>query len=172
MTDSAADAAPAENPLAASGPPGTGSADARPAWRTSPRTTIVVVTIAVALPLIIAVATLSGRRWFPVLDLAMTEFRVRDVGGRHTPLIGLPGRIGTFPEQGSHPGPISFWLVAAGYRLFGSSAWAMEAATVMIQTAWIAVALWIGHRRARLAGVLVVAVVIAVLLRGYGLVVL
>ena len=42
----------------------------------------------------------------------------------------------------------------------------------MIQTAWIAVALWIGHRRAQLAGVLVVAVVIAVLLRGYGLVVL
>ena len=130
------------------------------------------VTIAVALPLIVAVATLSGRRWFPVLDLAMTEFRVRDVGGRHTPLIGLPGRIGTFPEQGSHPGPISFWLVAPGYRLFGSSAWAMEAATVMIQTAWIAVALWIGHRRAQLAGVLVVAAVIAVLLRGYGLVVL
>ena len=57
----------------------------------------------------------------------MTEFRVRDVGGRHTPLIGLPGRIGTFPDQGSHPGPISFWLVAPGYRLFGSSAWAMEA---------------------------------------------
>jgi hypothetical protein len=144
----------------------------RPAWLMTPWTTIVVVTIAVALPLIVAVATLSGRRWFPVLDLAMTEFRVRDVGGRHTPLIGLPGRIGTFPEQGSHPGPISFWLIAPGYRLFGSSAWAMEASTVMIQTAWIAVALWIGHRRARLAGVLVVAAVIAVLLRGYGLVVL
>ncbi len=179
MTDSA----PAEGAPADSAPSGTGEAGTttagvastgggRPGWLTSSWTTIVVVTIAVALPLIVAVATLSGRRWFPVLDLAMTEFRVRDVGGRHTPLIGLPGRIGTFPEQGSHPGPISFWLVAPGYRLFGSSAWAMEASTVLIQTAWIAVALWIGHRRAQLAGVLVVAVVIAVLLRGYGLVVL
>ncbi len=156
------------------GPADTAVADdvRRRSWIRSPLATVVAVTIAVALPLIVAVATLSGRRWFPVLDLAMTEFRVRDVGGRHTPLIGLPGRIGTFPEQGSHPGPISFWLVAPGYRLFGSSAWAMEAATVMIQTAWIAVALWIGHRRAQLAGVLVVALVIAVLLRGYGLVVL
>ena len=144
----------------------------RPSWPGSHWFAIVVVTVCVALPLIVAVATLSGRRWFPVLDLAMTEFRVRDVGGRFTPLIGLPGRIGTFPEQGSHPGPISFWLVAPGYRLFGGSAWAMEAATVMIQTAWIAVALWIGHRRAQLAGVLVVATVIAVMLRGYGLVVL
>lgn len=175
MTDPApVDPAPAD-PVSAGPTPAEAAAvgDGRwPAWLTSKWTTIVVVTIAVALPLIVAVATLSGRRWFPVLDLAMTELRVRDVGGRHTPLIGLPGRIGTFPEQGSHPGPISFWLVAPGYRLFGSSAWAMEAATVMIQTAWIAVALWIGHRRAQLAGVLVVAVVIAVLLRGYGLIVL
>ena len=105
-----------------------------------------------ALPLIVAVVVLAHRRWYPVLDLAMTEFRVRDVGGRHTPLIGLPGRIGVFPDQGSHPGPLSFWLLAPGYRLFGSSAWAMEAATVVLQMAWISVALWIGHRRAGTPG--------------------
>ncbi len=126
----------------------------------------------VGLPLIVAVIVLAQRRWFPVLDLAMTEFRVRDVGGRHTPLIGLPGRIGTFPDQGSHPGPVSFWLVAPGYRLLGSSAWAMEAGTVIVQMAWAGVALWIGHRRAGTAGVVVVAAVIAVLCRGYGLTVL
>jgi hypothetical protein len=57
----------------------------------------------------------------PVLDLAMTEFRVRDVGGGDTPLIGLPGRIGVFPDQGSHPGPLSFYLLAPVYRLAGSS---------------------------------------------------
>ena len=38
--------------------------------------------------------------------------------------------------------------MAPGYRLFGSSAWAMEAGTVIVQMAWISVALWIGHRRA------------------------
>ena len=98
-----------------------------------PVLTILIATLIVGLPLIVAVVVLSQRRWFPVLDLAMTEFRVRDVGGRYTPLIGLPGRIGTFPDQGSHPGPLSFWLIAPGYRLFGSSAWAMEAATVTVQ---------------------------------------
>ena len=64
--------------------------------------------------------------WYPVLDLAMTEFRVRDVFGRHTPLIGLPGRIGEYPNQGSHPGPLSFYLLAPTYRLLGSSSWALE----------------------------------------------
>ena len=54
----------------------------------------------------------GARPWYPVLDLAMTEFRVRDVGTSHTPLIGLPGRIGEYPDQGSHPGPLSFYLLA------------------------------------------------------------
>jgi hypothetical protein len=133
---------------------------------------IVAVTVAIALPLIVAVIALSGRRWYPVLDLAMTELRIRDVGGRFTPLIGLPGRIGTFPDQGSHPGPLSFWLLAPWYRIFGSSAWAMEAATVVLQLAWIALALWIGRRRVGSAGLAVVALVIALLIRGYGLSVL
>jgi hypothetical protein len=128
--------------------------------------------VAVAVPLVVAVIALTGRRWYPVLDLAMTELRLRDVGTRHTPLIGLPGRIGTFPDQGSHPGPISFWLLAPGYRLFGSSAWAMEAATVMVHMAWISLAMWIGQRRLGLLGLVTVAAVVAVLIRGYGLTVL
>ncbi len=53
----------------------------------------------------------------PVLDLAVTGFRVRDFGTRQTPLIGLPGRIGELPDQGSHPGPLSFWSLAPGYRI-------------------------------------------------------
>ena len=78
-----------------------------------------VVAILVGLPLIVAVAVLRSRPWHPVLDLAMTEFRVRDVFTRHTPLIGLPGRIGEYPDQGSHPGPLSFYLLAPTYRLLG-----------------------------------------------------
>ena len=129
-------------------------------------------TLAVGLPLIVAVISLAGRRWFPVLDLAMTELRIRDVGSRYTPLIGLPGRIGIFPDQGSHPGPLGFWLLAPGYRLFGSSAWAMEVATVGLQLAWIAVALWIAQRRLGRVGVVAVAALLAILIRGYGLTVL
>ncbi|HEY7070764.1 MAG TPA: hypothetical protein VH479_11655, partial [Acidimicrobiales bacterium] len=78
---------------------------ARPRWWA-----VVVATLLVGLPMIVAVAVLRTKPWHPVLDLAMTEFRVRDVFGRHTPLIGLPGRIGTYPNQGSHPGPLSFYL--------------------------------------------------------------
>lgn len=134
--------------------------------------TLVLLTVGLATPLLVAVIVLSQRTWYPVLDLAMTEFRIRDVGSLQTPLIGLPGRIGEFPDQGSHPGPMNFWLLAPGYRLFGSSAWAMEASTAVLQTVWIGLALWIGHRRAGRVGAVVVALVIMVLIRGYGLSVL
>ena len=133
---------------------------------------IVLVTVGLGVPLLVAVIALAQRRWYPVLDLAMTEFRIRDVGSRQTPLIGLPGRIGEFPDQGSHPGPFNFWLLAPGYRLFGSSAWAMEASTALVQTLWIGLSLWIGHRRAGRSGAIVVALVVALLVRGYGLSVL
>jgi hypothetical protein len=128
--------------------------------------------LVVALPLLVAVIALHADRWYPVLDLAMTEFRVRDVFTSHTPLIGLPGRIGQYPNQGSHPGPLSFYLLAPTYRLLGSTSWALEAATVAIQLAASATALWIGHRRAGWRGVAVVAFLLAVVVRGYGQVVL
>lgn len=138
-----------------------------------PPPALIAITVGItALPLIVAVAALAQRRWFPVLDLVMTEFRVRDVGTRQTPLIGLPGRIGDLPQQGSHPGPLSFWLLAPGYRLLGGSAWALEAATASIALVWIALATWIGHRRLGVAGTVMVAAVVAVSIRGFGLSVL
>lgn len=140
--------------------------------RLSSRSLGMIAGLVVALPLIVAVLALAQRRWYPVLDLAMTEFRVRDVGTRRTPLIGLPGRIGELPDQGSHPGPLSFWALAPAYRLFGGSAWAMEAATASVAVVWIGVATWIGHRRLGRAGVVLVAAIIAVLIRGFGLSVL
>ena len=99
------------------------SAAGRP-WITSWRI-VPLLTLVVSVPLLVSLIALTRRHWYPVLDLAMTEFRVRDVGGRHTPLIGLPGRIGNFPEQGSHPGPLSFYLLAPTYRLLGSTSWAL-----------------------------------------------
>ena len=105
--------------------------------------------ILVGLPLVVAAVSLRRPHWYPVLDLAMTELRLRDVGTRHTPLIGLPGRIGpSLAEQGSHPGPLSFYLLTPFYRLFGSSAWAMQAATVVLNLAALGTALVIAVRRA------------------------
>ena len=140
--------------------------DRHPAW------TIVIATLVVGLPLIAAVIALRAERWFPVLDLAMTEFRVRDVFTADNPLIGLPGRIGEYPDQGSHPGPLSFYLLAPTYRILGSSSWALEAATVVIHLAAIATALWIGQRRLGWKGVAAVAALLALAIRGYGQVLL
>jgi hypothetical protein len=119
-------------------------------------------------PLVVALAGFRRPTWTPVLDLAMTELRVRDVGGRHTPLIGLPGRIGSLADQGSHPGPLSFYALAPTYRLLGSSAWALQVATFVIHAVAMGVALVIANRRGGARMVLVVAALLAVLTAGYG----
>lgn len=124
---------------------------------------------ALVLPLVVAVIALRSTTWFPVLDLAMTELRVRDVGGPHTPLIGLPGRIGSFPDQGSHPGPLSFYALAPAYRLLGSTAWALQASTAILNGAAVALAVWMGWRRRAAVGAAAVAAVLALLMGGYGI---
>ncbi len=144
-------------------------ADRAGAGRLSPRAVQALLTAVLAVPLVVAVAVLSRPRWYPILDLAMTELRVRDVGSRHTPLIGLPGRIGGFDgERGSHPGPLSFWLLAPTYRLFGASAWAMEVGTVVLHAAAASTALWLARRRGQVALMVGVAALLALLMRSYG----
>lgn len=123
---------------------------------------------ALALPLVVALVALAQERWYPVLDLAMTELRVRDVGTSHTPTIGLPGRIGDLPEQGSHPGPLSFWVVAPVYRLLGQTPYSMEVATVVVHLVFVALILWCCFRIAGRSGLLIGAVATGLLMRGYG----
>jgi hypothetical protein len=130
------------------------------------------VLFAVTLPLLVAAVVLAFRPWYPTLDLAMTELRVRDVGGRQTPLIGLPGRIGVFPDQGSHPGPWSFWLVRPFHLLSGGRSWGMEIGSVLLNAAAVTGALWIARRVGGIRVQLAVAAVLAVAIRGYGLSVL
>lgn len=126
----------------------------------------------VVAPLLLAALVLAFRPWYPTLDMAMTELRVRDVGGRQTPLIGLPGRIGDFPDQGSHPGPWSFWLMRPFHLLSGGRSWGLELGSALVNAIAAGVALWIadriGGRRLQLA----VAGVVAIAVLGYGLSVL
>ena len=132
-----------------------------------------VLLVIVGLPLVVAAVTLRGPRWFPVLDLAMTELRLRDVGTSHTPLIGLPGRIGpSLAEQGSHPGPLSFYLLAPLYRALGSSAWAMQSAAIVLNLLALGAALAIAARRGGTRLVLAVGALLTLLSAGYGLTVL
>src|SRR5207344_3446992 len=89
----------------------------RPAWWLA-----VGLWVLIAVPFVVAVIELARPRWFPVLDLAQTELRIRDVASSHPPLIGLPGRIGNLVVQGSHPGPLSFWALWPFYKIFGGTA--------------------------------------------------
>lgn len=137
----------------------------------SRRATAAVVaglTAVVALPLVIALAALHSPRWYPLLDLAMTELRVRDVGTRHTPLVGLVGRLSSNGNQGSHPGPISFWALAPVYRLLGGSAWSLLVGVVVLNTTAVALTLWIAVRQGGRALALAVAAGLAVLFHLYG----
>jgi hypothetical protein len=134
-----------------------------------PAVAITGLALLLLLPLVVALVVLRSPRWYPVLDLAMTELRVRDVGSRQTPLIGLPGRIGGIGlERGSHPGPLSFWLLAPTYRLLGAQAWGMQVGSVVVHAGAVAAALWLAFRRAGLPLVAGVAAVLAVLMRAYG----
>jgi hypothetical protein len=131
-----------------------------------PRWLVPAVCAAVAAPLVAAAIAQHGRDWHPVFDLAMTEVRVRDVGSRHTPLVGLQGRIG---PTGSHPGPISFYLLAPIYRLAGSTSFALQLATACFHAAAGICAVLVASRWRD--GRVVVGVALAVLLlaQGYGL---
>jgi len=122
----------------------------------------------IVLPFVVAAIVLRGREWHPVLDLAMTELRVRDVGGAQSPLIGLPGRIGVFPDQGSHPGPASFYLLTPVYRALGSSAWALLVSTMVLNAIAVVGALVIAQRRGGTRMVLAVGALLVLLVRGYG----
>jgi hypothetical protein len=119
-------------------------------------------------PFVIALAALAHPHWFPVLDLAQTELRVRDVFSSHPPLVGLPGRIGTLSRPGSHPGPVSFWAMWPFYVAAGSSSWAMEVAGVCLHLIAIAGILWVAKRRGGTLLVLAFGALVAVLLNLYG----
>lgn len=142
-----------------------------PRWR-RPSSVAVAAWLLLAVPVVVALVVQRRHTWFPIADLAQTELRIRDVGGRHTPLMGLAGRIGDYADAGSHPGPLSFWLMAPTYRLLGSTAWAFQVSAAVLHLAAFALALWLAARRRSTTLVLAVAAGLAALTRFYGLPVL
>ena len=53
-----------------------------------------------------ALAVVKSPTWFPSVDLALIEMRVRDVATRYNPVLGAGGRLTAYGEQGNHPGPL------------------------------------------------------------------
>lgn len=124
--------------------------------------------VVVGLPLLVAAWAVRDPQWHPIADLAQSELRVRDVGGSDTPLIGLAGRLGPLGDAGSHPGPLSFWLLAPLYRLLGSTAWAFSVASVVLHAVAAAVALVVARRRGGAALAIAVAAALVLLVVAYG----
>jgi hypothetical protein len=121
-----------------------------------------------AFPLVVALVELRRPHWYPLLDMAQTEIRVRDITA-HPPLIGLAGRIGPFgPNGGSHPGPLSFYALWPVWRLFGGSSYGLFASNVALDIVAFGLALWMAVRRGGRALLLAMAAVLAVLTRAYG----
>jgi len=127
-----------------------------------------LATVVAGLPLAVALAVSRSPRWYPAMDDALTEMRVRDVGSRHPPLVGLVGHFYAYGQRGSHPGPLSFWLLWPFYELFGRDPWALEAASAVLQAAALTAAVWIGYRRGGRLGALGVAAAVVILAGGYG----
>jgi hypothetical protein len=121
-----------------------------------------------ALPLIVGVGVLHYPRWYPLFDVAQTELRIRDVWSRHPPLIGLVGRLGNPNEPGSHPGPLSFWLLWPVWRLLGASAWGMQVATGALNILAMGAVVWMAQRRGGLRLALAVTLMLGVLAAAFG----
>jgi hypothetical protein len=147
--------------------PGIGAAARRLFARTN--MLLFVLLAVLAFPLLVALVALRRPHWYPLLDMAQTEIRIRDITGGHPPLIGLAGRIGPFgPDGGSHPGPLSFYALWPVWKLFGGSSYGMYASTVVLDIVAIGLSLWMAVRRGGRPVLLGIAAVLAVLLRAYG----
>jgi hypothetical protein len=114
-----------------------------------------------ALPLLIAAVSLIGYHWHPASDLALEVLRIRDVGGHHTPLVGVQSRFGW-----DHPGPLMFWLLAPFNWLFGQTG--LLAGTALLNAAALTGSLVVAWRRGGLALLALVAIVGALLTHALG----
>lgn len=140
---------------------------AEPERRASPWL-LVALTVACAIPFVVALIVLAEPTWYPTLDIAHTSLRVRDVFSSDPPLIGLPGRIGSLGQQGSHPGPLSFWALAPLAKLWGGSTWALQAATASLNLIAAFLALWMARRRGGTGVLLGVGAGLVLLLAFFG----
>lgn len=123
----------------------------------------------VGFPLLVVVVALAQRTWYPTGDLAQAELRMRSMPG-DVPLVGAAGRIADDQgNQGNHPGPLMFWVTWPLYAVLGRSAWAFQAATALVNVAWLTASVLLVARRAGAAVVAGYGLVALVLIGGFGL---
>lgn len=75
-----------------------------------------LMVLGACLPALLAAASVGGRTWVPSFDHALEMLRVDDVGGPHSPLVGVFSRWGW-----AHPGPMLFYVLAPFERAGGAT---------------------------------------------------
>jgi hypothetical protein len=121
------------------------------------------VSVLVAVPFVVLFARAFASSWLPNADLAAIELRVRDVGGARTPLLGAYSRYGW-----NHPGPLMFYVLAVPYRLLGAPSWGLLASAVLVNATWVGCCVWLLWRRGGLAGLVLGAVPLVLLVHAVG----
>lgn len=128
-----------------------------------------LIALVVAVPILVLIAALAQRTWYPTGDQAQAELRMLSLPS-HPPLVGAAGRIADEQfRQGNHPGPLMFWATWPIYKLLGSSSWAFEAATALVNIAWLTLSVWLVKRRAGLGACAWYGGIALVLIGGFGL---
>ena len=121
--------------------------------------TLVIVVIVV--PLVVTAASLVGRPWFPAYDSAAIALRVADVGGRHTPLVGVFSRFGW-----KHPGPLLLWVLAPFWQAAGGAGLLFGA--VLVNALGVVGTLIVAGRRGRRSMLIWAGVCLALLCHSLG----
>ena len=125
---------------------------------------------AIAVPLVVALVSVSRETWYPTGDMAQAELHVAGFF-RHPPLVGAAGRIGSMFTpygQGSHPGPALWVALLPMYLLTGRSSFGIELGMTLLQFGFIAATVLTVRRVYGAIGGLVVASVAAVLVHALG----
>ena len=102
------------------------------------------------------------RDWAPSGDAALMGIRALDVGTSRTPLVGQPSTGARYTGEDdyvNHPGPLHFYLLAVGIRLFGGDL-GMLLVSVLITEACVLLAAWAVFRELGAAAGMIAAVVL------------
>jgi hypothetical protein len=126
-----------------------------------------LLVVALAVPMVVGLAVLAGERWYPAGDMAQAELHLKGFLD-DPPLVGAAGRIGTFEDQGSHPGP-SMWLALYPvYRLLGASSFGLMVSVTALNVVTLAAIVVVARRHGGDGLVLALAVPLALLVRASG----
>lgn len=121
------------------------------------------LTATMVVPIVIAIVRMAvGPKYFPTIDWAITELRVRDVSHEFV-------TVGPYSRYGwNHPGPLLFYVLAIPYRLSGESSISMHITAATLNLGCVVASCALAWRRMRLAGVVAVAVPLALLVHALG----